>query len=190
MSKLNNLFIFTFGAAIGSVATWKVLKDKYEKIAQEEIDSVKEKFSQKAGIVSTSNELLTGDDSVTPDEKIAGNSEINEYNNIVVKEKYTTKGDEEMYKPYVISPEEFGEKDYDQISLTYYADEVLTDEENELLENIDATVGLDSLNHFGEYEDDSVFVRNDRLKTDFEILLDHRNYSEVSNELPPHIMEE
>ena len=28
---------------------------------------------------------------------------------------------------------------------------------------MDEIVGKESLNHFGEYEDDSVFVRNDRL---------------------------
>ena len=32
---------------------------------------------------------------------------------------------------------------------------------------------------FGEYEDDAVFVRNDAHKTDYEILYDPRNYSDV-----------
>ena len=44
---------------------------------------------------------------------------------------------------------------------------------------MDEIVGEESLNHFGEYEDDSVFVRSDRLKCDYEILLDQRNYSDV-----------
>ena len=35
---------FIIGAATGSVATWYLLKDKYEALAQEEIDSVKEVF--------------------------------------------------------------------------------------------------------------------------------------------------
>ena len=41
---LNNVLIFAVGAAIGSAVTWKLLKTKYERIAQEEIDSVKEVF--------------------------------------------------------------------------------------------------------------------------------------------------
>ena len=45
----------------------------------------------------------------------------------------------------------------------------------------DEIVGLDSLTHFGEYEDDSVFVRNDVMKCDYEILLDHRNYKDVAS---------
>lgn len=45
-------------------------------------------------------------------------------------------------------------------------------------------LGIDSLNHFGEYEDDSVFVRNDARKCDYEILLDQRTYSEVAEDMP------
>lgn len=40
-------------------------------------------------------------------------------------------------------------------------------------------IGDDALGHFGEYEDDSVFVRNDEEQTDYEILLDGRNYHDV-----------
>ena len=62
-------------------------------------------------------------------------------------------------KPYVISPEEFGEyEEYEKISLTYYGDQVLADENDELVEDVEGAVGFESLTHFGEYEDDSVFV--------------------------------
>ena len=39
-------FIFVAGAAIGSAVTWKVVKNKYEQITQEEIKSVKEEYSR------------------------------------------------------------------------------------------------------------------------------------------------
>ena len=42
----------------------------------------------------------------------------------------------------------------------------------------------DALNHFGEYEDDSVFVRCDERKCDYEILLDQRSFSEVVGSKP------
>ena len=82
-----------------------------------------------------------------------------------------------MEKPYVISPEEYGERDdYDLYSYTYYADKVLADEYNEPIEDVDSIIGLESLKHFGEYGDDSVYVRNDELKADYEILLDDEKY--------------
>ena len=46
-STLNKIVIFALGAAVGSLATWKFLKTKYERIAQEEIDSVKEVFARR-----------------------------------------------------------------------------------------------------------------------------------------------
>ena len=41
------------------------------------------------------------------------------------------------------------------------------------------TVGEDFEEHFGDYEEDSVFVRNDELGLDYEILRDMRNFSDV-----------
>ena len=79
-------------------------------------------------------------------------------------------------------------EEHEQISLTYYADGVLADENDEVIEDVEDAVGIDSLNHFGEYEDDSVFVRNDARKCDYEILLDQRTYSEVVEDMP-HQME-
>jgi hypothetical protein len=85
----------------------------------------------------------------------------------------------------VISPAEFDtEDDYEVYSLTYYADGVLADEQNNPIEDVDNMVGRDSLNHFGEYEDDSVHVRNDAMKCDFEILRDLSNYSDVFHNGP------
>jgi hypothetical protein len=85
-----------------------------------------------------------------------------------------------MNAPYVITPEEFGERDdYETASLTYFADGILADDTDQMVEDVDDTVGTDSLTHFGEYEDDSVFVRNDDLKCDYEILLDVRKYADV-----------
>ena len=46
---LSNFFLFATGALVGSVVTWKIVKTKYEQIAQEEIDSVKAVFARRMG---------------------------------------------------------------------------------------------------------------------------------------------
>lgn len=96
------------------------------------------------------------------------------------KKEEEVKEEMDASKPYVISPEEFGECDYAIISLTYYTDGTLTNDRDKIIANVDELIGEDSLNHFGEYEEDSVFVRNDELQTDFEILKDYRAFSEIS----------
>lgn len=168
---LKNLLIFAAGAVIGSVATWKLTKDKYKAIADEEIESVKETFAKrkKKEDIETPEPKFSDADLKKLKQMITTNG-YRKYSNIVKEEEPI------MAKPYVISPEEFGEADYPTESLTYYADGILTDDRNNIIEDVERMVGMESLNHFGEYEDDSVFVRNDELRTDYEILLDNQRF--------------
>ena len=66
---------------------------------------------------------------------------------------------------------------------------MLADDNDDVVEDVNNVVGTESLTHFGEYEDDSVFVRNDGLRCDYEILLDQRKFSDVQAN-KPHPMEE
>ena len=205
-STLKGVLIFVLGAAAGSLATWKLIEKKYKDIAQEEIDSVKDTFSKmkkneypdKLEDYPDFEEFDDSDDSDVeeepkPEQKIDRNNkpDIVEYAKILSETGYTNyaerqdkkekKGVEpvEDERPYVISPDEFGEKDgYENVTLTYYADGVLTDYFDNVISNVDEVVGFDSLDHFGEYEDDVVFVRNEKMETDYEILRDLRDFNE------------
>lgn len=190
------LVMFIAGATVGSAATWCYVKKKYEKIAQEEIDSVKEVFAKKEGysqekeVAKVGEEVIRGfndgvrmaADQAKEKPNIAEYASlIHKYGGDVIGEKETAV--KENY-PYVISPEEFGEfDDYERVSLTYYADGILADDNDESVDDVEALVG-EALNHFGEYEDDSVFVRCDERRCDYEILLDQRNFSEVIDGKP------
>lgn len=180
--KAMPIITFVVGAAAGSVATWFLLKTKYEQLAQEEIDSVKEVFSkrEKTRYVEIEPEEV---------EESSDEVDIREYAAKISGENYTEYSDIELVKnvekPYVITPDEFGEIDeYEKISLTYYADQILADDDNELVEDVDDVVGFESLGTFGRYEEDSVFVRNDRLQADYEILKDLRRYEDVIKKTP------
>lgn len=170
---LNKTFIFVAGAAIGSMVIWKLVKTKYEKIAKEEIESVKETFSRGRRTRLNMIDEVDSEDEYEPSE-----DEKNNYKDIINSNGYSTKKevDEKMGKPYVISPDDFDENDYTTESLTYYADGVLTDMYDNIIEDVEGTVGVDSLSHFGEFEDDSVFVRNDEAEIDYEILRDLDKY--------------
>lgn len=177
---MKNFFIFITGAAMGSAVAWKLSKDYYEKIAQEEIDSVKEE------LIDKKIEPKEKETDITEQDKENYEKVLNQTNYSGYFKSSAPEPEEETNKiapaerPYIISPDEYGEfEDYDQISFYYYADKVVADELDNIVEDVDDIIGLESLTHFGEYEDDSVFVRNDRLKADYEILLDHRNYSDV-----------
>lgn len=185
-NTLSKALIFAAGAAVGAVTTWKLLETKYRVQAIQEAEEIREYYREKYGEDEgeATEEVEEADDEADPNDK----PDIHEYAAMVLGEGYTNysanekqKGVKDMAKPYVIAPEEFGETDYKTVSLTYYKDEVLADGRNKIVKNVADVVGSDFADHFGEYEDDSVFVRNDAKKTDYEILLDDRAYSEVIN---------
>ena len=219
--KIINLIIFTVGAAIGSAVTWKIVKDRYEKIAQEEIKSVKEVFSDRFNSSNDeasseeSDEEMSEEDSISDYRKICWDdledldpSELEEeeyqadYAGAVVSKYedianiYKEGGADNMptsesREPYVIEPIEFGELDgYKTFELTYYEDGILEDEDYEIVRNPEEILGPDALGSFGEYEDDSVFVRNERLRADFQILKDYRTYDEARSIGPGRVDDE
>ena len=167
------------GGAIGFATANKLLKDKYEQLVQDEIDSVKAAFRKEHPLP----EKEKNGRPVKPTKK-----ERRQYSQYTAKLGYTTEDKPApVLEPRVISPDEFGDQDgYDEISLTYYSDGTVTDGDDRAMseDEIEETIGKDSLTHFGEYEDDSVFVRNDRLKADYEILMDQRAYADVLKEKP------
>ena len=190
MSKLSNALIFVSGCAVGVVATYQYFNKKYEENIAEDRESMRQ------AIANIKSEGL--EESIKAAEAAKEKPELSEYAAKLQESGYTNyssissgkpdepeqQDKEELDKPYVISPDDFGEFDYyNQISLTYYADGVLT-EGDDIIEDVDDIVGEDSLTHFGEYEDDAVHVRNDRLKCDYEILWDNRNYSDVVKSKP------
>ena len=220
-SKIINVLVFTAGAAIGSAVTWKFLKDKYEKIVQEEIKSVKEvfadRFSDSSGEPSSeeSDDEMSEEDPVIDYRKICWDdledldpSELEEeeyqadYAGAVVSKYedianiYKEGGADNMpssepREPYIIEPIEFGELDgYKTFELTYYEDGILEDEDYEIVRNPEEILGPDALGSFGEYEDDSVFVRNERLRADFQILKDYRTYDEARSIGPGRVDDE
>lgn len=197
-TKVACAIAFVAGAAVGVAASWRVLDTKYKKLADKEIASVKELFYSKP--VENNEEPDESEEEKfeqSPEEDFT-EEEKKEYTNIASSyTNYATKSvvEEEPNveitdsepnveitdsEPYVISPVELGDCDYDVIDLIYYeGDNTLTDEEDEIINDVGELIGWESLEHFGEYEDDSVCVRNDIRKVDYEVLLDVRKYSEV-----------
>ena len=171
---LINTVVFIAGVSLGAAVSWKLLDEKYKKIANEEIESVKEVYRKRFESKAIEVPAVEVEQIEPKDEPVK-----KEYSDLVKKLGYS---DEEVTKevkkkPYVIPPEDFGElDDYDTVSLTYYADGVLTDDQDEPIEDVEKLVGKDFATHYGEYEDDAVYIRNDELQTDYEILKDVRNY--------------
>ena len=217
---LCNVLLVTVGAAIGSLVTWKVVKTKYEQIAQEEIDSVKDEYKRIMDLQRKEVELYRNkqtaiqneseepseeqNDEYYPDDDerdfTASEKEQVEYYKLASRyrkteepddDKTNKEGDEEeedlvqyVNGPYVISPEEFGdEPSFSTQPLDYFADGVLADGWGIELD-LDETIGEDAIDHFGDYVDDIVYVRNERTEIDYEVTRDPRTYAEAARTNP------
>ena len=192
-TNISKLFMFAVGAAIGSLSAWFYAKKRYEKIANDEIRSMREYFRRRE------KELLEDDETEETEGEPDSSEEENDkaiYSNIIKESGYVRYGkssnqddSEEEGKenniddePYVIRPDLFDTlDDYESMTLTYYADGVLADMFDVPIDDPDTLVGTDFVDCFNadEVDGDVVYVRNERKKTDFEIIEDLRNYSDM-----------
>lgn len=174
---LSKIMIFVAGAGIGSAITYKLVKKQYDQIIQEEIDSVKEAFSNKPD----STDAEKSEEEEPEPEKVKYRSIVDEAGYATESEKEEEEEEEDMEKPHIISPEEFGDSDYAVLTLTYFLDGTVLNDRNKIVTNVEELIGEGFAKHFGDYPEDpdTVYVRNDKLEIDFEVLKDYREYSET-----------
>jgi predicted nucleic acid-binding protein len=87
-------------------------------------------------------------------------------------------------KPHVVTQEEFIENDsnWNQSTLTWYViDKVLADERDQVIEDVEGTIGSENLALFGQgsSDDNIVHIRNPHLQLEFEVLRHEGSYSRV-----------
>lgn len=193
-NRIKLIFAFMIGTGVGSAITWKLVKEKYSAIAQEEIDSVKEVYSKKHREIEEDEGINIVTESKDADEEEDADGWINEYDHQYAEyRKIASKyghNDEKVSSyikddgPEVIPPDEFGEYlNYDTESLTFYeGDGVLTDDRDNVVEDVEIMVGPNALDSFGEWEDDRVCVLNNATECYYEILRDNGKYSDLIKE--------
>ena len=166
---VKSIVLFVLGAVTGFGIASVTVKKKCEEILEEEITSVKKAYADS--------------NSKKKEEQAESSSDT--------KEKETYEELTEQYKAddepntdiYIIKSEEYGMMDdYDLTGLTWYAsNEVLVNENDEVMDKDDIAVAvgdIDFVSHFGEYEEDEVCIRNETLKTDYQIVSVEEAYEE------------
>ena len=199
--KIGYAISFAVGGAAGSLLTWLILKDKYAKIAQEEIDSVREIYARDGDRIKRQNEELESEKESDRRDKNA--KDVRDYAGMVNKFGYsevstakTNRWNDSKHDPrvpYVISPMDYEDQayaHYESVELTYYADGVLANSRDEVItqqesyESIGPDIFRNVRDHFGEYEEDPdvVYVRNESNFIHYVITRDNRTYSSVIGE--------
>ena len=187
--SIKKVIIFGVGVATGVATSYFILKNKYEEMYQEEIAEYKQrhKDNETDAVAKYYNDLSKkyGDPNSTEsttenlDESEPEDDESEDFVNFQMEKE--PKEEKVMKKPYEITEDEFGEKYEETETLTLYSDGVLVNSSGEILDHDEAErlVGKDAEDLIDLFTDsDSIFIRNDILKTDYEILRDEDGFYE------------
>ena len=198
---MKGLLIFAAGLAVGAVAGAVLVKNKVLADAKAEVEEVRKYYRESRGVVEEVEEVEEKEESKEVEKKEYELKDIQikdepktgltNYSQITKMYMSNDKYNQSMYDdPFVIDPSEFGENpEYDTETLTYFADGVLVDDVDDVIEEPDIVVGLENLKIFEEFGATTVYVRNDIYKTDYEIIRDDWNYSDLKEPVEPPVKE-
>ena len=200
---MKGLLIFAAGLAVGAVAGAVLVKNKVLADAKAEVEEVREYYRSARGKVNREDneeveevkevEEVAKKEYELKDIQVKDEPKTGLTNYSQITKMYMSKDEFQapMYDdPFVIDPSEFGENpEYDTETLTYFADGVLVDDVDDVIEEPDIVVGLENLKIFEEFGATTVYVRNDIYKTDYEIIRDDWNYSDLKEPVEPPVKE-
>lgn len=188
---MKNLFIFLAGGAVGAVVTAKLVEKYYRELAEEEIADVVEHFKNKEKELKKLEEKV--EDTNKTEKNVKNKKAKEKASKIINSENYGEAKLEDVEEQLIntpiesitgieiIDPMDFGDlsdEGYETKSWMYWNDGVLTNEVDEIIpeDEIAGYIG-DALTHFGEIEQDSVYVRNNANKIEYEILRSERDFN-------------
>jgi len=176
--RLGTLIATVSGAVIGSVITYFVMRSKAETYIQTEIDKYKEEAGHTAPISYA--EKTPKDISERPiKDYTSSEPRMTDYNRPYVSHIDIPEKDEPR-KPYEITFEEF-DSDDDFIKETYmvWPDGYVTDTADNVISDIDGTVGRKVLSAVIDGDILEGYVRNEELRMDFELIRAKDNFEDV-----------
>lgn len=185
---------FLIGAVSGAFGARIYLKNRYEALADKEIDEVKKMYLEKEiELESKISEEKPKKKKASTKKKETKSEKTEEkpkrvkqkinYNDISRKEEEVkaeneAPEEEEPAEPYEITFQEFDDEhpEYDKINLSYYDEDgsLVTDDEE--IVDADDTIGVENLDKFVSDEMNEMYVRNNAISTDYDIALVYGNY--------------
>lgn len=199
--KLALLALYTYGIGVGVLTARLYYRNKFERLYQEEKASLNKMMKEKAYRVNQEQndiseepldvELVEEKTEVVVDDP-RDPSQMMAYNKIVTTQNYSRENEsqpktEEPVHIYEIDFEKFNEPpdedgfEYEKTSLTYYAEDgVLTDEHDEIIEDIAERLGDDDVERlFDKAPTTEIYIRNDNREEDFEVMMLEASYQTV-----------
>ena len=204
---VKGLVIFVIGFGLGAVAAKMALKREYEELVQEEVESLRETAARRKGIrkASSASKVFNDNGEAIIDGLKKGINDSSNAKNHYKKmaEQYAGETDLDHIRdrhnvthyeggpdctPYAISLEEFSEEmdNFEKSTIYYYdEDDTLADEQEEMIQDVLAIIGPIVLDHLQQAKSDVVYVRNEKMQIDYEIIVLDKSYGETVSGIIP-----
>ena len=202
VTTIKETIIFSVGAAIGAASTYFILKDRFDKQRNEEQardkEYYKELYSNKEETQSEKVKEKPEDVEINIENAVMAEIDVKsgeepDYNDIINKLNYnqfSTKtpdmsGDPRpAKKPYQISMDDYNE-DVSQIKkiISYFEDDgvCMDNDTKEVLDNVAKDIGIDNLELINTEGNDEVYIRNEQLGIDYNVVSEPGSYEDYVN---------
>ena len=204
---MNKFVTFIFGLGIGSATTYFLTQKIIQSKANEEIESVVKTFHERyekltdilsegqkkeLGVFSPSKQIKKDIEKKMEDFKESYKEQMDDLGYSVGVDSSETKDQNaestikvetnDIFKaPYVITEDEFGEFGNEEKVLTLYADNILADEDEEIIDDPETILGS-CLEDFDDY-DNVMYVRNENIETDYTIWKSDKLFKDLAPEV-------
>lgn len=182
---------FAIGFVCGAAVSYFVFKEKFKADAEEEIaemrDYVKEKLSDRGELKKQGEKLEEQGKKL---EKIVHSYDtysklpVDRESEVMIRraEMEHPKEDKEIYR---ISHEEYVDvlPEFDKITLTYYSDDATLVDEVDDIVDIGTTIGTDNFKAFDANDLDEMYVRNEKMSCDYEVVRVLGSYKEMIGDI-------
>lgn len=181
--------IFSVGVGIGIAASMTYFDKKYQKLADEEIESCRQAFS-KPKVIFTEKDIVTDPEKHVEIDPLGSNvySSSVQLETKAYSDYYAPKKVEEAKtlspkedEPFDISVDEYEEDtEFAKVTLNLYlSDGALVYEETEELADEGSTIGQENLDDFSRTSFSSAYFRNPKNNIDYEVIKVDGSYREL-----------
>lgn len=194
MNVKNIIFLFV-GAGIGCSGTYFIMKDRFDKLMQEESEEIKAYYEEK--YAKNNKEDKENDDTPVYNKEETHSEEAKEsknkpdipvepdYDEIINKlnyNQYSTKTSKKpAERPYLIDSEQYiNDMGYVKKIVSYFEDDevCMFDDTHEIVENVSKDLGNENIKDLTIGDEEEIYIRNEQLGIDYNVVIEHSSYED------------
>ena len=168
---VKDILVFALGVGVGIGASYKFISDKlttkHEEAIAKEKESIKKTYSEYYGKNKSEDKKKTEEAKEKKDKKAEDNV-VEKYEELAAEygEEVASTVKDVVYE---ITDDEYGEIGYEELDLFYYRNGVLTDDNDEIMEDVEIATSIGSTDILDNRKSDGTYcyIRNDELQIDY-----------------------